>query len=174
MKINTVILLAIAFILAGCNYELREIPKANENTETAQSNIETNAETDKKIGGMSQNSTEDDGIEGGELLISDTGTNAAYPCKNREVELDKDTTSNRITLTGICKKLVVDGVANEVSVEKVGQIVVRGISNKVIYESGIGGGKPKISVSGTSTSAKQKEAETEPENSGSDERKPKK
>jgi hypothetical protein len=69
---------------------------------------------------------------------------------------------------------VVDGVANEVSVEKVGQIVVRGISNKVIYESGIGGGKPKISVSGTSTSAKQKEAETEPENSGSDERKPKK
>jgi hypothetical protein len=48
--------------------------------------------------------------------------------------------------------VTVDGVSNEVKVEKVGEIVVKGTSNKVAYGEGLGGKKPKISKSGTSTS----------------------
>lgn len=171
MKIQIVILI-LAFAFSGCNYKLREIPKSNANSETSQANTEIPA-SDGKTADTSGTETADDGLEGGELLISDTGINATYDCKNREVELDKDTTANSVTLTGTCKKVTVDGVSNKVFVEQVGQIIVRGVSNKVVYESGIGGGEPKISVSGTSTSAKKKEMETKPESNESEMRKPK-
>ncbi len=167
-----IFILALALFSFGCNYELREIPKSKENTSSSQSNT-TSDKSETKDTTTSDKPVEDDGVEGGTLLFSDTGVSNSYPCKKREVEFDKDSTANVITLTGECKKITVDGVSNKVFVEKVGQIIVRGISNKVTYESGIGGGKPKISVSGTSTSAKQKETVSPKEGSESEERKPK-
>lgn len=171
MKTQIVILI-LAFAFSGCDYKLREVPKSEANSEVSQVNTENSVPTGNSAD-TGQTFAADDGIEGGELLITDTGVSATYDCKNREVELDKDTTANSLTLTGTCKKITVDGVANKVSVEKVGQIIVRGVSNKVEYESGIGGSKPKISVSGTSTSAKKKEAETEKDDSDNEIRKPK-
>lgn len=91
------------------------------------------------------------GNAGGKLILSDTSKNETYPCQGREVELDDDTVANTINLTGECKKLTVKGVSNEVKVEKVGEIVVSGVSNKVYYGEGLNAKKPKISKSGTDT-----------------------
>ena len=83
------------------------------------------------------------------------GETAAYKCNGKEVEVGG--TANIVNLTGECKKVTVAGVSNKVNVEKVGEINVSGISNKVTYGEGMNGKKPKISKSGTSTSVDKKE-----------------
>ena len=77
----------------------------------------------------------------------------------------KNRTASRYTLTGECKKLVVDGVSNVINVEKVGEIVVSGTSNKVFYTEGLNGKKPKITKNGTSTSVESKKSLEEKEKS---------
>jgi hypothetical protein len=164
-----IIVLIVTFIFVGCNYQFRDIPRDEANTGVART------DSDKPVndGG---NKTEEKAPpkpevpEGGEFLITEVGKMINHTCNNSTLELDKDTTSNTVNVRGICRKIIVDGVSNNVFAEEVGEIVVRGISNKVIYKKGIGGGKPKISVTGTSTSAKQAEPKAEPED---EERKPK-
>lgn len=85
------------------------------------------------------------------LLLSGTNEFSKIPCGGRVVEIDETATANDYTLTGECKKITVDGVSNEINVEKVGEIVVKGSSNKVIYTEGLDGKKPKITNSGVSS-----------------------
>lgn len=85
------------------------------------------------------------------LILSGTNEFSKIPCGGREVEIDETATANDYTLTGECKKITVDGVSNEINVEKVGEIIVKGTSNKVIYSEGLEGKKPKIKNSGVSS-----------------------
>lgn len=85
------------------------------------------------------------------LLLSGTNEFSKIPCGGRVVEIDETATANDYTLTGECKKITVDGVSNEINVEKVGEIVVKGSSNKVIYTEGLDDKKPKITNSGVSS-----------------------
>lgn len=101
--------------------------------------------------------------KGGTLALNGTGERATHVCNETEVSLDEESTSNTYTLTGECKKLIVDGVSNKVFVDKVGEIVVKGTSNKVFYGSGLKGGKPKISKNGTSLEVKKKLTEADVE-----------
>lgn len=168
---TVLIFLTFIFALSGCNYELRETPKTAANSANTENSA--NAENPgKSASNIAPEEIDAEAVEGGELLITDTGRQSEIECLNREVEFDKDTTSNQIYFKGTCKKITVDGVANKITVEEVGQIIVKGVSNRVVYESGIGGGKPKIQVSGISTSAEKKETESSNENQNSTERKP--
>jgi len=91
------------------------------------------------------------------LFVSGVGVTLIEDCKGREIEFDEDSTGNDYTFRGECKNLTVNGVANKVSVEKVGEITVAGVSNKVVYVSGLDGKKPKINKSGKDTSVDTKE-----------------
>jgi hypothetical protein len=160
LKLKVFIILILGFVISGCNYKLREPVKTSGNASTASANNKedyTSADTAKSGNTISG---ADETIDG-KLVLSSTGASATYPCKGREVEIGEDATANTLTLTGECKKLIVDGVSNSVFVEKVGEIVVTGTSNKVIYGEGIGGKQPKISKSGTSTSVESKKAAEE-------------
>ena len=150
MKSKWLIFLIGALISSACASQQPETKpagnSANSQTQNAQnSNNQAN-----------QNNQETVNNDGGKLILTGTSQSATYPCNGREVEIDTDTTAGKYTFTGECKKLVVDGVSNVVRVEKVGEIVVAGVSNKVIYGEGIGGKKPKITKSGSSTSVESK------------------
>lgn len=136
MKQLSVFLLAFSFIISGCSSESSLTKKKESNSNTANVGSST-----PEIGGT--------------LLLADTGKFETIACNQRDVELDAESTANTYTLTGECKTLVVDGVSNKVFVEKVGEIEVKGISNKVYYKSGIDGEKPKIKKEGTSTIVEQ-------------------
>ncbi len=98
---------------------------------------------------------------GGTLVLSGTSESLTIPCNQREVELDEDTTANTYTLTGECKKLLVDGVSNRIYVDKVGEIEVLGASNKVYYGEGLDGKAPKIRKKGTSLIVEKQKAKEE-------------
>lgn len=155
MKQTAFIILILVFMFTGCNYKLREPVKTPANTNTAEiSEKSDSANTNKSI----VTSREVETAEGGKLILSGTSESTSYPCNGREVEIEEAATANTLTLTGECRKLTVNGVSNKVFVEKVGEIVVTGVSNKVLYGGGIGGKKPKISKTGASTSVEQKDA----------------
>lgn len=166
MKLKTLFLSCVLF-LASCGYEL---PKTAENANNsrnsaAQPNQNANnqsAETGNEINKQStaSNSKPETGDDA-KLILNGTGETASYPCNGREVEIGEEATANVYTLTGECKKLTVDGVSNKIVVERVGEIVARGISNKVTYGEGIGGKTPKISKSGPSTSVESKKSQEE-------------
>ena len=162
-----------ALLWLGCGYQL---PKTADNSTNLQTNgnaknqsSETkdsvNAEKPDKNGATV--SKQENGGDGAKLILSGTGESATYPCNGREIEVEKSATASRYTLTGECKKLVVDGVSNVINVEKVGEIVVSGTSNKIIYSEGLNGKKPKITKSGTSTSVDSKKSLEEKEKSES-------
>ena len=171
MKLKVLILIINALLLSGCGYEL---PKTADNSTNYQTNgnaknqsNETkdlvNAEkVDKNGATITKEGNEGDGAK---LVLSGTGESATYPCNGREIEVEESATASKYTLTGECKKLVVDGVSNVINVEKVGEIVVSGTSNKVVYSEGLNGKKPKIKKSGTSTSVESKKSLEEKEKS---------
>lgn len=92
------------------------------------------------------------------LILSGTSEASKIPCGGREVEIDETATANDYTLTGECKKITVDGVSNSVTAEKVGEIIVKGSSNKVIYVEGPDGKKPKIKNTGVSSTVDTKKS----------------
>ena len=171
MKLKVLILIINALLLSGCGYEL---PKTADNSTNYQTNGNAknqsneakdlvNAEkVDKNGATITKEGNEGDGAK---LVLSGTGESATYPCNGREIEVEESATASRYTLTGECKKLVVDGVSNVINVEKVGEIVVSGTSNKVVYSEGLNGKKPKIKKSGTSTSVESKKSLEEKEKS---------
>lgn len=134
------IFLAVSLIFTACNYNIPKAPVVEENTNTGIQKTQGQLDEEKRL------LTEDP------LILSNTSEFKTIPCNGREIEILKDATSNTFKLTGECKKITVDGVSNEITVDKVGEIVVTGTSNKVIYGEGIDGKKPKISKSGISTS----------------------
>lgn len=163
MQIKAFIIFTLMIAVSGCNYQFREIPKSAENTQSAESN-QKNAEAANKTDYSSANNTlaekpaseKGQPVEGGNLILSDVGKTATFPCQGREIEIVEEATANSFTFTGECPKLVVNGVSNKIFVEKVGEVVVSGISNKITYGEGIGGKKPKITKSGTHTDVYQK------------------
>ena len=170
MKSKAVIFLLGGLLWTACGYELPKTTNTadnstnsaaltNQNTKNQSSNM-VNAEQANKNAGAINSKTGDGDTGETKLVLSGSGESAVYACNGREVEVEESTTASTYTLTGECKKLMVDGVSVTVNVQKVGEIVVTGVSNKVIYGEGIGGRKPKITKSGTSTSAETK-AETE-------------
>ena len=156
LKLKAFIILTLGFVLSGCNYKLREPVRTSGNSNTAESANNKGDYTKPGNTVSDQVKTVD-----GKLVLSSTGASATYPCNGGEVEIGEEATANTLTITGECKKLVVNGVSNSVFVEKVGEIVVTGTSNKVIYGEGIGGKQPKISKSGVSTSVESKKAAEE-------------
>ncbi len=166
MKLKAIIFLLGGLLWTACGYELPKTPNTagNSTNSTASSNRNTNNQTNNVINteqanknAGAANSEIGDGKSGdAKLILSGSGESTTYPCNGREVEVEESATAISYTFTGECKKITVDGVSVTVNVEKVGEIVVKGVSNKVIYGEGIGGKKPKITKSGTSTSAETK------------------
>lgn len=159
------ILLTGCLFFAGCGYELRQpansIAQTNQNANRQSDTTGSAVNSESKLA----NSKAETGDTGdGKLILSGTGDAVSYPCNGREVEIVEDATANTYTLTGECKKLTVRGVSNKINVEKVGEIVVDGISNKVVYTEGIGGKPPKIKKSGTSTSVESQKSVEEKNN----------
>ncbi len=126
---NLLIIVALALFLVGCNDEVKSKYTA-ENTAPPLD-------------------------ESGPLMLAHTGNNGMYECNNREVIIDESATANSYRLTGECKSLSVDGVSNEVKVDKVAKISVTGTSNTVLYRDLIEGEKPEISMDGTSLKVEQ-------------------
>jgi hypothetical protein len=166
MKLKTLFLFGSLF-LASCGYELPKTAENANNSRNSASQNDRNANNQSaeikteinKEGAASNSKSEIGGDE--KLILNGTGETASYPCNGREVEIGEEATANVYTLTGECKKLTVGGVSNKITVERVGEIVARGISNKVTYGEGIGGKQPKISKSGPSTSVESKKAQEE-------------
>lgn len=162
MKLKTLFLFGALF-LAGCGYEL---PKTAENANNsknspAQTNQNANNQSAEIKNESAASNSKPESGDSTKLILSGTGETVSYPCNGREVEIGEEATANVYTLTGECKKLTVNGVSNKINVERVGEIVARGISNKVTYGEGIGGKPPKISKSGPSTSVESKKSQEE-------------
>lgn len=154
MKLKVLIFLIVGLFLFGCDYQFREKPQTDENVNAAnsQKNQNSNNQANQSNNANAGNSkTKNADLSGEPLILSGTSESTTFPCNKREVEVVEDATANSYTLTGECKKLTVDGVSNKVTVEKVGEIVVKGTSNKVTYGEGLDGKKPKITKSGVST-----------------------
>lgn len=164
MKSKLLILLIAGLIFSGCDYKFSETPKDEENSTVSnikvsnQSNNNSIAIETNKTASNSASKTEAESTDTSNLILAGTSENATFPCSGREVEIGNDATANTYNFTGECKKITVDGVSNTVNVEKVGEISVKGISNKVIYGEGIGGKKPKITKDGPSTSVDSKKS----------------
>jgi hypothetical protein len=138
MKSKLLFFLVFGLFLSGCNYnKLREVV-VEENTNVANQKSQEQIDAENRL------------FNDDPLILSSTSDYKAIPCNNREIEITREATSNNFKLTGECKKISVDGVSNDVTVEKVGEIIVKGTSNKVIYGEGIDGKKPKITKTGVS------------------------
>lgn len=120
----------------------------------ANSNANLNANTGNANTNTSEKSPD---VSREKLVISGVGATLTQNCDGREVEFDEDAIGNNYIFRGECKKLTVLGVANKVEVEKVGEIVVAGVSNKIVYVAGLENKKPKISKTGKDTSVESKE-----------------
>lgn len=82
----------------------------------------------------------------GQMLAGDNASRA-LKCNGDAVTVSGD--SNRLTLTGNCTQVVVNGNKNVVSVVAVGQIVVNGKQNTVTWSKSLKGAKPMLRVTGT-------------------------
>lgn len=165
MKSKWTIVIIGGLFLSGCGYELPKAGNAadNQTNLAVSANQNANNQTNSAAAGSAeranQNAAANSETAGGEetkLILSGSGESRTFPCNGREVEVVESVTASTFTLTGECKKVTVDGVTVTVNVEKVGEIAVKGISNRVVYGEGIGGKKPKITKSGTSTFAETK------------------
>ena len=163
MKSQLLVLLTAGLLLSACDYKFSETPQnaENVNASTAQTNQNANNQSNENKAANSKEEISSDTP----LILSGTSENTTFPCGGREVEVTTDSTANNYILTGECKKLTVDGVSNTIKVEKVGEISVTGVSNKVIYGEGLNGKKPKIKKSGTSTSVDSLKSLEEKKNS---------
>ena len=146
MKFNLILFALICVIFSGCYYNKLKETVVVENTNVA------NRKTQAQIDAENQLLTEDP------LILSEASDYKSFPCNGREIEILKEATSSTFNVSGECKKITVDGVANNVTVEKVGEIVVRGTSNKVTYSEGLEGKKPKIDKTGISNSVDSSKA----------------
>lgn len=165
MKSKRTIFLLGGLLLSGCGYELPKTGNAADNATSAAAPVNQNANNQTNsaanIAQTNKNAAANNGAAGSDtgdakLILSGSGESATFPCNGREVEIDETVTASNYILTGECKKLTVDGVTVTVNVGAVGEIVARGVSNKVVYGSGIGGKKPKITKSGPSVTVESK------------------
>lgn len=168
MKLKAIIFLLGALLWTACGYELPKTTNGADNSANSAALANQNTKTQSNDAGHAEQAnknaeTANSKIGKGEakLILSNSGEAATYPCNGGEVEIDESVTASNYSLTGECKKLTVDGVSVTVNVEKVGEIVVKGTSNKVVYGEGIGGKKPKITKSGVSTAVDSRKSSEE-------------
>lgn len=171
MKLKLMTFALLALSAAGCDYQFREKPTVDENSANSVNSANKNQNKSDTNDSNSTNSNSNAETAKSEdtspLIYSGTGEGTTIPCNGREVEFTDEATANSFTFTGECKKLTVDGISNKITVEKVGEIVVKGISNKVTYGEGLDGKKPKISTSGTSTEVNTMKSAEEKKNAES-------
>lgn len=163
MRAKVLIFFIAALFLSACGYELPKTQNGADNSANSQNRANQNANnpsnsTKNANASNSANPGSNGGNGDAKLILSGTSESRSLACEGREVEIEEEATAGKYTLTGECKKITVDGVSNEVTVEKVGEIVLKGTSNKVVYVEGIGGKKPKITNTGVSTSAESKKS----------------
>lgn len=139
MKLKFVILILSSLFLFACDSETAN-NSANVN-KNANQKVNTNVAIDSSV----------------PLILSGTGVTENYNCGGREVEIEAETTASRYVLKGECKKLTIDGVSNQIQVEKVGEIVINGTSNKLVYAEGLNNKKPKIKKTGADNLVESKE-----------------
>jgi outer membrane lipopolysaccharide assembly protein LptE/RlpB len=156
MKSKMLFFLIAGLFLTACGYELPKMANSADNSTNSalQANQNAKNQSNQMNAGQVNNATTSQtngGNSGEKLILNGNSESATHACNGREVEVKETATANTYTLTGECKKITVDGVSNTINVEKVGEISVTGVSNKVTYGEGISGKKPKISKSGTST-----------------------
>ena len=170
LKLKLSFFFVFCIFASGCGYELPEKPIVDENAATTnqtanKQNAPANGQNGETPAGNSQvaanANAKNNGPGGGTLVLSATAENATYPCNQGSVEIDESATANDYKFTGECKKITVKGVSNKIFVEKVGEIEVSGISNKISYGEGIDGKKPKIKTSGKSTVVETKKEQDE-------------
>ena len=146
MNLRLILFVYLVLCFSGCNYNVpREVVVKNTNDSKPERNPAI-VEAEKRL------------LTDDPLILSETGDYRTVPCNGREIEVSEDATAGTYKLSGECKKITVDGVSNTVTVEKVGEIVVNGTSNKVIYGEGIDGKKPKITKTGVSNTVDSVEA----------------
>ena len=138
MKAKLLFFITIGLFLTACGGESQNTNNANANANSAAAKTPIDSSVP--------------------LILSGTSEFSKIPCGGREVEIDETATSNDYTLTGECKKITVNGVSNEIKVEKVGEIIIKGSSNKVIYTEGLDGKKPKIKNTGVSSTVDTKKS----------------
>ena len=140
MKLYLLLSILVCLFFIGCNDNIPQNSVLKESTNTENQKSEAQLAEEKRL--LTENP----------LIFSETSESKTIPCNNREIEVSEDATASNYKLTGECKKVTVAGVSNKVTVEKVGEIIVSGSSNKVIYGEGLEGKKPKITKTGISTS----------------------
>jgi DUF3060 family protein len=79
---------------------------------------------------------------GGTLGIEESALTKTIDCAGRNIELNGS--ANKLTFTGTCGSVSVNGSQNQLTIATAGQISVNGSHNKITY-----GGQPKISNNGT-------------------------
>ena len=84
--------------------------------------------------------------------FSGVGGTHRYVCKPGE-SVSVEGVSQRVSLSGPCKNLEIDGKSATVSVQQVESIVVNGASNVVRFGSNAAGAKPVINISGVGNSS---------------------
>ncbi|RYZ42054.1 MAG: DUF3060 domain-containing protein [Myxococcaceae bacterium] len=90
---------------------------------------------------------QDDSAESSNFEVTGSNETATHECKpGSTVEITGE--SNKVTLTGECKSVNVNGSNNTVTVEATSAIDVTGMSNSVTWKRGHGKSKPKISRTG--------------------------
>ncbi len=159
MNLRILCIALICTVVSGCGYEFSK--PAETNTDSANAKVPENKNTSNAANNVSNSNTSENSSPSGtstsnkntgeKLVISAMAEFTTIPCNGREIEITEEATANNYTFTGECKKLTVGGVSNKITVEKVGEIVAKGISNKIAYGEGLNGKKPKISSSGKST-----------------------
>ncbi len=82
----------------------------------------------------------------GQMLAGDNSVHA-LKCSGNAMTVGGH--SNRVTMTGNCTQIVVNGNKNVITVVAVGQIVINGKQNTVIWSRSLKGAKPLTRITGT-------------------------
>lgn len=80
-------------------------------------------------------------------MISQAGLSGTYNCAGHAVTIQTSTV--HLHLTGDCPALRINGSFNEVTVDAVGAITIRGSNDKVVYRTGT----PSVSIAGVGSTA---------------------
>lgn len=93
-------------------------------------------------------------IAGMGKIVAGDQTKQTLACKNDSVSVAGN--GNTITLTGNCTQVIVAGNKNKISVAAVGEIVLSGNNNTVIWLKALKGVKPRLVLTGKSNTVAKK------------------
>ncbi len=102
--------------------------------------------------GTTKETTDEKGRKVVEMTV--TSKTKSYDCEGKVYNLEA--VESKLTFTGECAELNIQGVNNEIHVEKVGKIKAEGVKNKITYGEGSNGKKPVIEDTGVQNTIEQK------------------